>query len=282
MLIVFGAILKHIRLDYNQERNSSPLYFADSYESEIGGRAALQALAASRTCVKVSLVSTTGDGYEAGYFLPKLRSEGISTSAVTRSEKLATGSCIEIFKAGTLKETHIALSASGRIHHQQIPDDVMGPNTIVLLQNEIPAEQNSALLERAKQRGATTILNLAPHSRLGSNDLYYIDYLIAAEKYAPQLGALAVKNMIWFHENCDASIKPAGANERIKAPALTLLDKSGCEDAFCGTFSSALLEKFPLETAVRRACAAAALTATKRGTYSAMPFGADIEDALKL
>jgi len=37
----------------------------------------------------------------------------------------------------------------------------------------------------------------------------------------------------------------------------------------------------PLEKAVRRACAAAALCATKRGAYSAMPFGAEIEAALK-
>lgn len=282
MLIVFGAILKHIRLDYNQAQDTSALHFADQYNSEIGGRAALQALSASRTCVKVALVSTTGDGYEAGYMLPKLRSEGISTSAVTRSEKFATGSCIEIFEAGALKETHIALSAAGRVNHEQIPDDILGPTTVVLLQNELPADQNSALLRRAKQHGATTILNLAPHPALGKEDLYHIDYLIAAEKYSPHFQGVPVKNMIWLHENCDASIKPAGANERIKAPALNAIDMDGSEDAFCGTFASALHEKMSLEMAVRRGCAAAALTTTKRGTYSAMPFGADIEAALKL
>lgn len=281
MLIVFGAILKHIRLDYNQAPDSSVLNFADQYDSEIGGRGALQALSASRSCVKVALVSTTGDGYEAGYILPKLRSEGISTSAVTRSEKLATGTCIEIFEGGKLKTTHMALSAAARVNHEQIPDDILGPNAVVLLQNELPADQNSALLKRAKQRGATTIMNLAPHPALGPEDLHHIDYLIANEKYAAHFQGTPVKNIIWLHENCDASIKPANGSERLKAPALKAIDMAGCEDAFCGTFAAALYEKLPLARAVRRGCAAAALTATKPGAYSAMPFGAEIEDALK-
>jgi ribokinase len=281
MLIVFGTILKHIRLDYDQAQDAGCLHFAPHYHSEIGGRGALQALAASRTCVRVALVSTTGDGYEAGYMLPKLRSEGISTSAVTRSEKLSTGAHIDIYESGTLKATHIGLSAAGRVHHQQIPDETLGPGTILLLQNELPPEQNSTLLERAKQHGATTIMNLAPHAKLGPNDLYHIDYLVAAEHYAPTLSGQPIKNIIWLHDNSDASIKTAGASERIKAPALNAIDKEGCEDSFCGTFAAALHEKFSLENAVRRGCAAAALTATKRGTYSAFPYGADIEAALK-
>jgi ribokinase len=281
MLLVFGSILKRIRLDYNQNPEQTGTVFVPAYESEIGGHGALQALAASRTCVRVALVGAAGDGYEAGYILPKLRSEGMSTSAVIRREHFATGVTIETYVAGVLKNTQTALGASEVINHDQIPDEILSPRTIVLCQNEIAPEQNSFLLARAKRMEATTIFYLGPRTTLTHADFANIDYLIASEKDAAGLKDHPIKNVIWLHDNFDASIKPAGAHERIKAPPLKAIDTSGCADAFCGTFAAAIYEKMPLEKAVRRACAAAALCATKKGAYSAMPFGAEIEAALK-
>lgn len=281
MLLVFGTILKRIRLDYDQAPEPEGLSFASGYESEIGGHGALQALAASRSCIRVALVGATGDGYEAGYILPKLRSEGMSTSAVIRREHFATGISLETYVGGQLKNTQIALGASAAISHDQIPDEILGPRSVLLCQNEIPQDQNSQLLARARRMGATTIMHLSPRTDLPAADFENIDYLVAAERDAAALGSAPAKNIIWLHDNLDASIKPAGAHERIKAPPLRAKDLNGTADAFCGTFAAALYEKMPLEKAVRRACAAAALCATKKGCYSAMPFGADIEAALK-
>lgn len=281
MLIVFGAILKRIRLDYNQAPSLEGLSFADGYDSEIGGHGALQALSASRSCVKVALIGATGDGYEAGYILPKIRSEGISTSAVIRRTNFATGVSLETYVDGTLASTQIALGASAVVSNDQIPDEILGPRTVVLCQSEIPDEQNSLLLARAKKLDATTIMYLGPRAEIPHADFANIDYLIAPEKYAALLTDKPVKNVIWLHDNLDASIKPPGAHERIKAPALKPVDMTGAHDAFCGTFAAGLYEKMPLEKTVHRACAAAALCASKPNGYSAMPFGAEIDAALK-
>ncbi len=282
MLLVFGSILKYVRLDYPQGApEGAGTFFAPAYESEIGGHGALQALSASRSCIKVALVGATGDGYEAGYFLPKMRSEGLSTSAVIRREHFSTGISIATYENGKLKSTQIALSASAFASHDQIPDEILGPKSVVLIQNEIPEQQNSLLLARAKRMGATTIMHLSPRPQIPVADYAHIEDLIAHDRFAPAVSQDPVKNVIWLHDNFDASIKPAGANERIKAPALNAIDTTGCADAFCGTFAAAIYDKMPLEKAVRRACVAAALTATKRGGYSAMPFGSDIDAVLK-
>jgi ribokinase len=281
MLLVFGAVLKRIRLDYDQVPGTRGTSFAAGYDSEIGGHAALQALAASRSCIKVALVSATGDGYEAGYMLPKLRSEGLSTVAVIRKDKLPTGVSIETFAGGTLLSTHIALGASADISHEQIPDDILNDKTVLLCQTDIDPEQNSTLLARAKKHGATTILHMTARATLAPADYAHIDYLVVDETRALDLKGKPLGKIILLHENMDATLLPMDAPTRITAPKLPIKDTAGSSDAFCGTLAASLYDKMPLDKAVRRACAAAALAAAKPGAYSAIPFGADIEKALK-
>jgi len=57
----------------------------------------------------------------------------------------------------------------------------------------------------------------------------------------------------------------------VKAPVVKSIDSTGAGDAFAAAFTKLTLDGRPVEEAARYACAAAALSTTKRGAWASMP-----------
>lgn len=280
----------------------SPGGVADSpaYEMQAGGRGANQALAAARTGAKVALVGRVGDDGMGLRILNGVRRDGVMTSGVAQSEKPTGLSVILINNAGE-SEVVVAAGANSDITNDQVPDEILKPKNILLLQMEIPATENRALLERAAAGGATTILNLAPARNIPQEMLEKLDYLIVnlteARQIAEKLGldverdaaklalALSQKGKL----TCIVTLGPQGAvavtpaRDFLRIPALVIehtVDRTGVGDAFCGTFAGMLHEGRTLEDALRYASVAGGLACTKRGAQDSFAFMGDIDGAL--
>lgn len=63
-------------------------------------------------------------------------------------------------------------------------------------------------------------------------------------------------------------------------PTVTAVDSTGAGDAFVGAICVALLEGMPAEEALRFACAAGAIAATRPGAQPSLPTRAEVEAKL--
>ncbi len=302
MIIVFGSINMDVIMNVPEFPRGGETILAPSYDMGPGGKGANQSLAAARTGVKTALVGKVGDDAMSHRILGNLRRNEVMTSGVAVSDMLPTGMAFVMLDRHGENQIIVASGANSDVSAGQVPDEILKAGNILLLQMEIPLTENFALLERAKTRGATTMLNLAPAFKITQQALDNIDYLIVNEHEARVVAeafdiweqndmmivakALAAQGKL----NCIVTLGSKGAlavtaqGEAWRVPAMKLeeiVDTTGAGDCFCGTFAAAIHEKMPIGQALRRAVAAACLSCTQKGAQDSYPFSADVEEALK-
>ena len=56
----------------------------------------------------------------------------------------------------------VASGANAELRADQVPDELLGPGTVLVAQMEVPVAQTAAVVRRVRARGGTSLLNLAP------------------------------------------------------------------------------------------------------------------------
>lgn len=301
MIIVFGSINLDHSLLMERLPGDGETVIARDYALSYGGKGANQALAAARSGAKVALVGKVGQDGLAAEMLSSLRRGGVMTSGVGRSD-LPTG-CAFIAR-DRLGENQIVVApgANAETTADQVPDEILAPGAVVLMQMEVPVAENITLMEHAKARGATTILNLAPALNFPKEALAHVDVLIVNEVEARQLAAhlhvradehalLKMAALLAEAGNltCVMTLGAQGAvavaadGHGWEVGAMKLdhaVDTTGAGDCFCGTLAAALHDGRPLPQALKRASVAASLSCLKPGAQASYPLMGDIEKNL--
>jgi ribokinase len=252
-----------------------------------GGKGANQALAARRAGTAVMMAGAVGNDGFAEAALKNLRPDGVDLELVRRVERPTGCAAIMVGEAG---ENLIALApgANGEAIAAGVPDSLLGPDTIVLCQNEVPMRETAALLRRARSRGAGTLLNLAPVGPIEADLLANLDYLVVNEVEAATLGAepgaLAreLRQVLVVTRGARGAIAYPQEGGQIEVPALRIepVDTTGAGDTFVGVLAASLDQRLALEAALRRASAAAGLACLARGAQTAMPDRTAIDAAV--
>jgi ribokinase len=163
MIVVFGSV--NIDLVVPVERLPRPgeTVLGPHYTLVPGGKGANQALAAARAGSAVRMIGRVGrDGF-ADLALADLKAAGIDLSAMER-DALPTGcALIPVDRAGG-NLIIVASGANRAAAEGQVADALLGPETVVMLQMEVPLADNWRLVERAAPRRAH-VLNCAPAAR---------------------------------------------------------------------------------------------------------------------
>lgn len=300
MIIVFGSVNMDMIVPVDRFPVAGETLLGWDYEMTPGGKGANQALAAARTGAKVALVGKTGDDGMGNRILNGLRRDGVITSGVGRSDK-PTGMAVIITIPGGEHQIIVAPGANSEATSDQIPDEILRPGGVVLLQMETPPAQNADLLRRAHTRGVTTILNLAPALTLPEDVLPCLDYLIVnqieARQMAQSLNLPASDDAAGLARvlsqkgkfTCIVTMGAAGSaaattdGKIIQVPALKLdkyVDNTGAGDAYCGTLAGVIYQKKSLPLAMRMASVAASLSCLKKGAQDSYAYLGDIEDTL--
>ncbi len=298
MIVVLGSINIDLVTRVEHLPHPGETVIGEAYEVVPGGKGANQALAARRAGAAVRLIGSVGDDAFAEVALGSLREAGVDLSGVTVTEAHHTGLAkIAVDQAGE-NLIIVASGANRAFSTDQLADAALGPDDILLLQMEIPHDQNWAAIVRAKQRGARVVLNLAPAGPVPPDALAGVDVLIMNETEAGQLAdhlgrAPADREALNRDLARDfdlASVISLGADGAIastpdqdfRLPALPtdVVDTTAAGDAFVGALSAALDAGLDLEPALQRGIAAGALACRVVGAQTSIPDAAAIDRVL--
>lgn len=302
MIIVFGSIYRDFRFKAETLPAPGETMPAESYTLATGGKAANQALAASRFGRRVALVGMVGDDGIGMNILNNLRRMGVMTSGVAKSEDKPTGCAVIVRDAKGTSQSVVARGANADISAEQVPAEILGAGNFVLMQADTPATENIALAANAKEHGAKTLLNFSPAEHYDPAIMKDIDYLVMnenearhlarhlklndkeseeklSEAFAQKFGLTclitrAKRGSVAFTKNSEAIAVKAAKVERIA-------DTIGAGDAYCGTLAACLYSGEELETAMKKASVAASLSCQDEGAHDSYVYQSDIEDYLK-
>ena len=292
MILDFGHISTEIRVKpVGNAKNGPESQHTEVCEIVPGGKALNQAVAAARTGAEISLIGAIGNDPYGQVILETLERENIRTSSLSKTET-PTGLIVQTIEKAGKRKTITFTGANANISADRIPESSLSGKNLLLLQTDVNAEQNGVLLERAKSKGAVTILNLAPSVDLKLSTLKNLDYLIVnrveAGRLCESLGLKAQDDALKLakvlaesaHLNCIVTIGDRGCvavSEKgvgwsvATLEGMEIVDTSGAEDSFTGTFAACIQAGHTLPRAMKRAGIAATLTCTKFGTLSAFP-----------
>lgn len=284
MILVFGSINIDLLVPVPALPSPGETVLGGDYRLLPGGKGANQALAARRAGSLVRMAGAVGKDAFADAALDLLRRDGVDLSLV-RQVRQPTGLAAIMVAPEGENLIAVASGANAAATAAMAPDDMLGPETIVLCQMEVPPAESAALIHRAARCGARAILNLAPALSIKPSLLSDLDLLVANEAEAATLGddpaALARRLRQAFvvtHGAAGATAFLAhGGRLDIPGLAIEAIDTTGAGDTFVGVLAAGLDQGLALQPALRRASAAAGLACLAQGAQTAMPDKAAID-----
>lgn len=243
-----------------------------------GGKGANQALAARRLGAEVCLAGRVGDDALAGEATALLEAGGVDLSEVEVDRAAPTGVALIAIDPSGENQIVVAAGANHRVRPEQLPARIEGP---LIVQLELPVETVEAAVGRATD---FVCVNLAPAAPVSDQLLRRADLIVVNETEAAFYGealhqgggrvatTLGAKGAVMRQRGAEIA--------RAAPPRVTAVDATGAGDAFVGAICVALLEGMAPEAALRFACAAGALAATRPGAQPSLPTRAEVEALL--
>lgn len=294
MLLVFGSINLDLGWRVARLPGAGETVPAQDVSASPGGKGANQAHAAALQGVPTALVGAVGDDAFADAALQGLRAAGVALEGVARQPGPTGLAGIAIDAQGE-NQIVVAPGANALVRHTQVSDALLQRSAALLLQGEVPAEQDEALAARARRLGVPVLLNNAPARPLPDALLRAITVLIVnrheLQLSAPGLpaddagavDALAARHGIDVLLTLGSGGVLAhlqGRHWRLPAHRVAVVDTTGAGDTFAGVFAAARVQGLAAEPALERATVAAALACTRSGAQSAQPDWEAVEAAL--
>jgi ribokinase len=286
MIVVFGSINVDLIFPVPHMPGPGETVLGGDYAVLPGGKGANQALAARLAGAEVHLIGAVGADSFAAPALDPLRRAGIDLRLVRRVAEPTGCAAIMVSAAGE-NAIAVASGANKSVRSDQAPDELLGPGTFLVVQMEVPASETIAVIGRARDRGGRSLLNSAPALPISLDLLHEVDFVVANEGEAAALGADPASIAARLRRGLVVTRGAAGAvayladGAAFAVPALPIVpvDTTGAGDTFVGVLAAALDGDAPLETALRRASAAAGLACLACGAQTAMPDAAAIDAA---
>ncbi|MDE0390938.1 MAG: ribokinase [Rhodospirillales bacterium] len=301
MIVVFGSLNADLVFSVDALPRPGETVLCPGHQAVAGGKGLNQAVAAARAnmdpAVSVQMVGRVGPDGFAPLALQALKDAGVGTEAVTEST-LPTGCAAVIVDRAGENQITVASGANTDLWPEALPDEWLGPETVLLLQMEVPLDSNWDVARRAKARGARVVLNLAPAKPAPADVLPSFDLVVLNEIEAGMLaGAQGLEAgsgeeagrgiAARFGVTTVVSLGSAGAAAfapdeawRCGALAIEPVDTVGAGDAFVAGLALGLAEGAPLPAMLRRASVIGSLACLVEGAAPAMPSAEEIEARL--
>ena len=216
-------------------------------------------------------VGAVGRDDFARQVLEAMRGDGVRAEVV----ELAAPTGIALIVVDDAGENTIVVAPGANAELRPEHVDV-GEADAVLCQLEIPLE---TVAEAARQ-ARFVCLNAAPARALPRELLARVDLLVVnryeLETLGPQEGFVALTL------GAEGAVLLEGGEEvaRAEPPPVDAVDGTAAGDAFTACLLVSLLEGRPRDEALRRACAAGAIAASRSGAQPSLPTAAEIDAIL--
>ena len=228
-----------------------------------GGKGANQAVAAARLDADVRMVGCVGRDANAGDALAGLREAGVALDV----EEVGAPTGVAIILVGDDGENVIVV--------------VPGANALVggfsaagnvLCQLEIPDEA----VREARAQAGWLCVNAAP-----ARPLVVDADLVVVNRYEAEVVGDQPLIALTLGEEGAVLLEHGKEVTRAKPPHVEAVDGTGAGDAFTACLVVSLLEGRDPEEALRRACAAGALAASRFGAQPSLPTAAEVDAILR-
>jgi len=259
-----------------------------------GGKGANQAVAAARLGGHVAFVTCLGDDEFGGVLRRTYEREGIDTRTVQTIAQTHTGVAFILVDSRGENLISVASGANALFTpaRLRVLDGLSAAPRWVLLQLEIPLATVEAAAQWAKERGAGVILDPAPAPVGGLPDslLAHVDILTPNEVEASALVGRQVTSVEQAIAAGRALVE-RGAREAIvkmgerggvcvsssghwayATPRVQAVDSTAAGDCFAGALAVGLDEGLSTRRAADFAARAAALSVTRIGAQSSLPY----------
>ena len=290
MITVFGSINLDLIFALDHLPAPGETVLGPTTRIEPGGKGANQAVAAALDGAAVMMAGAVGEDALAAGATAGLRRAGIDISRVKQVADATGCAAICTDKEGR-NLIAVGSGANLRARAEQVEDALLDAGHTVLLQMEVGPDETAALIRRG--RGARLILNLAPALPLAPEVLRLVDLIVVNEHEAASLGGLlgAPANAAGLQRALGQTVvrtlgeagvefaTPAEAG-RMPAARISAVDSTAAGDCFTGVLAAGLDRGMALHSALRRACAAAALCCLKPGSQDSLPRARDTDAAL--
>ena len=228
-----------------------------------GGKGANQAVAAARLGADVTLVCAVGGDVFADEALPaeeRLRVEATRVEA-------PTGVALILVDAAGENQIVVAPGANAQLGEVELP-----PHDAVLAQLEIP---DAAVLSAWEQAGFFC-LNAAPARPVAVDPDLTVVNRYELEAVARRDGLVALT----LGAEGALLLEDGEEDARAAPPRVDAVDGTAAGDAFTAALLVSWLEGRDPEEALRRACAAGALAASRFGAQPSLPTAAEVDAIL--
>ena len=240
-----------------------------------GGKGANQAVAAAKLGAEVRFVGCVGDDEHARRARAGLEEAGVDLSGLRVVDE-PTGVALILVGGDGENQIVVAPGANRRL----APGDFeVGETDALLCQLEIPVETVAWAAERTD---AMVCLNAAPARSVPSDVLARCDLIVANSFELDALGSSPLGGLFALTLGADGALLLEGGEEVARAtpPSVVAVDGTAAGDAFCACLVVSLLEGRPREEALRRACAAGAIAASRPGAQPSLPAAREVDEIL--
>jgi len=237
-----------------------------SFSRVPGGKGANQAVACARLGAEVTVIGAVGRDAHADEALAGLRAAGVELLLHESAEP--TG--VALIQVDVEGETTIAVApgANATLGAVELP-----PHDAVLCQLEIP---DAAVLSAWEECGGLFCLNAAPARPIAVDADLTVVNRHEHEALARRDGLVALTLGPEGAVLLDDDVEIA----RAAPPPVEAVDGTAAGDAFTACLLVSLLEERPHDEALRRACAAGALAASRFGAQPSLPTTAEVDAAV--
>jgi ribokinase len=302
-IVVVGSINVDFVVTASRIPVSGETITGDDVQLHFGGKGANQAVAIARLGYPVHMIGMVGSDSFGSQVRTGLQQSGVGVGAVAMVEGSTGAATITVSHAGenaivVIPGANAYVTPEYLDQHQEL---IRGAG-VVLAQLEIPMTTIAHLAELCHRCGVQLILDPAPARPIGPEILSRVSWFTPneteAEYFAAQIdpglasaspervarafvetgvGAVALKR---GSQGVLLLVDGRGA-EILPAPQVVAVDTTAAGDAFNGAFATGLMLGMDPHEAGRFACAAAALSVTRRGAQTSMPARSEVEDLLR-
>ncbi len=274
-----------------------------SFSTFYGGKGANQAVMAARLGARVTLVTKLGRDVFGEDILRNYRAQGVDVSHVIFDDTASTGVASILVDDEANNYLVVTPGANGRLSRDDVraARSAIESASAVVCQFEIPLDSVLEAFRLARGAGVRTILNPAPAPAQPLPDelLALTDLCVPNETEAESLTGMPVSTITEAEAAArtlllrgpQAVIVTLGARgalcvtgdaaEHIPAMRVEPVDPTAAGDAFIGALAVFLGEGATLREAIRKANVVAALSVTRMGAQSSLPYRPEVDAALQ-
>jgi len=287
MVVVFGSVNLDLVAKVARMPVPGETLAGHSFATTPGGKGANQALAASLAGASVRMFGAVGRDAFGSFALANLAASGVDLGGMVAVDSPTGVALIHVDARGENAITVIG-GANDDARATQVADNMLGPDTTLVMQLEVPVSEVVLLARRARGLRTRILLNAAPALAFPADLLQAIDALIVneheaafiaaghdlpaiPEQFAQAASARGHCTVVVTLGSRGAIAVRGGETFPVAAPATTVVDTTGAGDALLGAFAAALDRGAPLRQALAEGVAAGSLACAVHGAQASLP-----------